>query len=198
VSVRRFARKVRRVVYGSWFDLVRGVETSELVPVAQNGDRHGYQPSEAWRLTRILPPAEVGPADVFVDVGAGKGRVVLAAARSYRCRQVIGVEVSPQLHDIAGRNLARRPLTIPVELVNADVLEWPIPSNATVFYLFNPFGADTLRRFLARLRDSQDADPRELRLVYAAPDHHDKVVAAGFSVARRMRRLTLYRRSPSG
>lgn len=192
-----FARKIRRVVYGSWFDLVRGVETSAPVAPAEDGDRHAYQPSETWRLTRILPSAELGPTDVFVDVGAGKGRVVLSAARRYRCRQVIGVEVSADLHDIACRNLASHRRATPVQLVNADVLDWPVPPDATVFYLFNPFGDDTLRRFLVRLLNSQEVHPRELRLVYAAPDHHDTVVDAGFSVVRRMRRLILYRRMPA-
>ena len=43
--------------------------------------------------------------DVFLDLGAGKGRMLLAASR-YPFRRVIGVELSDRLAAIARSNVA--------------------------------------------------------------------------------------------
>ncbi|MGK5627810.1 class I SAM-dependent methyltransferase [Streptomyces sp. URMC 123] len=199
--LRRLGRTLRRAGYGAAFDRLRGVETTAFVT---NGDHHGdrrvYQPTETWLTARVLPPREVGPDDVFVDVGSGKGRVVLFAVSRYRARRVIGVEVSEELHAIAVRNVgtldpARRSR---VELVRADVTAWAVPDDATVFHLFNPFIGDTFRAFLAAVLASQERNPRTVRLVYTTPVMHDEVVAAGFEVLRTRRKLTLYRRRPDG
>jgi SAM-dependent methyltransferase len=43
---------------------------------------------------------------VFIDLGSGKGRVLLMAAE-YPFRRIIGVELLPELHEIARQNLLR-------------------------------------------------------------------------------------------
>jgi predicted RNA methylase len=198
MNARQLLRRARRAAYGAWFDLAGGVDTASSVRGPNHrGDLQRYQPSETWQLTRILPRSEVGPGDVFVDVGAGKGRVVIAAARYYGFRRVVGVELSAELHAIARRNVERLTTPASVVLDHADVLRWEVPADATVFYLFNPFVGDTFRAFLGRLLDSQRVHPRRIRLVYAYPVMHPVVEAAGFEVVRSMRQLTLYQRLPA-
>ncbi|MEU6073961.1 methyltransferase domain-containing protein [Micromonospora sp. NPDC047074] len=188
-------RRARRAAYGWLFDrLLRVDTTSAPVGSVADGDRRGYEPSEAWRLSRILPPAEVGPDDVFVDVGTGKGRVLLVAARRYRARRIIGVEVDPELLAVARRNVARLPARSGIELVGEDVSAWKIPPDATILYLFNPFVGRTFEEFLAGVLRSQADHPRRIRLVYANPVMHDAVLAAGFRIVRTHRKLTLYTR----
>lgn len=188
-------RRLRRVVYGWLFDRLLRVDTTS-VPAwsVAEGERRAYEPSEAWQLTRILPPAEVGSDDVFVDVGTGKGRVVLVAARHYRLRRVVGVEVAPELLAVARRNVARLPDGSGVELVGEDASTWKIPPDATILYLFNPFVGATFHQFLSGVLRSQAEHPRRIRLVYANPVMHDALLAAGFQVLRSRRKLTLYSR----
>lgn len=199
LALTRRLRRLRRAAYGAWFDWRGGVETTAEVAGSEHvGDRHVYQPADVWRLPGILPARDVSPDDVLVDVGSGKGRVVLFAVHRYPFRRIIGVEVSAELHAVAERNLdtldtERRSR---VELCRGDVSHWPLPDDTTVLHLFNPFGAATLRAFLAEVAASQRRRPRLVRMVYIRPVLHGDVVAAGFDVLRSRPGFTLYRRLP--
>ncbi|MGW1059914.1 methyltransferase domain-containing protein [Micromonospora rubida] len=188
-------RHIRRATYGWLFDRLLRVDTVPSTATPDPDDeRRPYQPSDTWLLTRILPPAEVGPDDVFVDVGTGKGRVVLVAARRYRPRRIIGVEVAPDLLAVARRNVARLRDASTIDLVGADASTWKVPPDATIFHLFNPFVGETFHRFLDGVLSSQAEHPRRIRLVYANPVMHDALLAAGFQVQRNRRKMTLYSR----
>src|SRR6185503_12151373 len=87
----------------------RGLDTSGRAVVVEHArdDRKGYAPS-AWHvLPRALRYIGVSDHDTFIDFGCGKGRVVHQAAR-WPFRRVIGVEVSPELAEIARAGLAAR------------------------------------------------------------------------------------------
>ncbi|PCG84228.1 hypothetical protein CIB93_20660 [Streptomyces sp. WZ.A104] len=191
----RRGRNLRRRIYGAWFDRTHHVRTTEeFTGPDHRGDARRYEPSESWRLPRVLPPSEVTPEDVFVDIGAGKGRVLLVAARRYPFRRVLGVEISPEMAEAGRANLAAagRP-DIPIHCT--DVRTWDIPADATVFYLFNPFVGEVFDAFVEQLTASQRAAPRTLRIVYANPVMHSRLIAAGFQENRRMRKLVLYTRT---
>ena len=81
-----------------------------------------YHPSR-WRVLKgVLDNGSIGPEDVFVDFGAGLGRVVIQAAQ-HPFGRVIGVEISPELSATARANVdqMRTRLACPdVEIVTAD------------------------------------------------------------------------------
>lgn len=52
-----------------------------------------------------LPPAASSSSPSFLDIGSGKGRLVIAAALSGRCSPSVGVELVPRLHREACRLL---------------------------------------------------------------------------------------------
>lgn len=148
-------------------------------------ERGDYQPSRWLALPLALPRRQVGASDVFADLGSGKGRVVLQAARRYRCSRVIGVEFSSELTAIAGANLARQQqrLRCPhVELVTADVLQWEVPADLTVAYLYNPFRGEIFSRAIERLADAVDRRGGPLRLIYVNAVEHERVMATGRAV----------------
>jgi SAM-dependent methyltransferase len=159
----------------------RGVETKECVAGIDHfhPDRVTYQPS-GWRyLRRALRRRDVGPDDVFLDLGSGKGRVLCVAAR-YPFARVIGVEIAADLNAVARANLDRvRRRCRDVELVTADAVEYEIPDDVTVVYLYHPFVGDTFRRVMGNLVASLDRAPRELRLIYALPTLAAEVEATG-------------------
>ncbi|MGH3764801.1 MAG: methyltransferase domain-containing protein [Pseudonocardiaceae bacterium] len=167
------------------FDRRYGVRTSgQIEPgdLGLNGHGcHGYRPAGWMTLRRILPPRDVTNHDVFVDLGSGMGRVVLQAA-SYPFRKVIGVEISETLHDIARDNLDRnrRRLRCPdIELVHADVLDYELPDDVTVAFLYNPFQGEIFATVLERLLQSVERNPRPLRIIYVNPVEERLLVGAG-------------------
>jgi cyclopropane fatty-acyl-phospholipid synthase-like methyltransferase len=147
-----------------------------------------------WHLTAVLPPSSVSPSDVFVDIGSGKGRAVLLAAARYPFKRVIGVELSEDLHRVATQNVGHYEGNHgPVELVNQDVLDWQLPRDATVLFMFNPFSGSTFKRFIANVRKSLHEYPRDFRLIYLNPQMHQIVLDAGFRQTDQCGRVRLYR-----
>jgi SAM-dependent methyltransferase len=135
-------------------------------------DRNAYAPSP-WRLlSRILPAHELGDEDVFVDFGCGKGRILLEAAELYPIRRVIGVEVEPHLAD-AARQLLRqnqaRLRAVDWEVLTTDVLDYEIPKEMTVAYLYDPFTGPIFDALLSRVEASVERFPRRVRIVYLTP-----------------------------
>jgi SAM-dependent methyltransferase len=131
-----------------------------------------YLPSPP-RLTRwMLDRVGVEPSTTtFVDLGCGKGRVVLLAAqRSFR--RVVGFEISPELTAIAQSNVERyRPppdLRAPVEIVQADVTTVDLPEGDLLLHLYHPFETSVTEAVLRRLRASVDRSPRRVMIAYLA------------------------------
>ena len=72
--------------------------------------------------------------------------------------------------------------------VVADSLEWEIPDEVTVAFVYNPFVGDLFERLVERLLASVDRRPRRLRIVYRNPVEHERLMATGrFRVVRRVR-----------
>lgn len=162
---------LRRSMVTVLFDRRYGVHTEDWVAPDVAGDRCEYMPYGS-SLRRVLPRREVTDQDVFIDIGSGMGRVVLQAALRYPFRRVIGVEISAYLHHIAAANLARnreRLRCSDVVLVQADVLNFDIPDDVTIVFLYNPFGGEIFDEFVRRLIASVDRRPRTVRIIYANP-----------------------------
>src|SRR5450631_2805628 len=105
----RFARKVHHRICNRYFDWKFGVATLGLIESndlgVENADAIGYSALEYPYIFWALKAIPILPADVvFIDYGAGKGRV-LAAAAAHPFQKVIGVEISEALAGIARRNV---------------------------------------------------------------------------------------------
>jgi hypothetical protein len=145
-----------------------------------------YWPTLPGVFERIMTSARVRHEELtFVDLGSGKGRVLMLACRR-PFRRVIGVELSPALHEVARRNLAvfaspeRR--CFDVELVQSDAALWIPPAEKLFLYLFQPFPIATFTAVLANLRRSLATAPREVVLAYLNPLFADEIAACDFLV----------------
>ena len=139
-------------------------------------ERVWYHPSEWLGLRRAIRDLGVAGDDVFIDIGSGKGGAVFVAARYFPFKRVIGVEISPDLNEIARTNIAANLPDLNcrnVELVTSDVLQYPIPDDLSVVYLYSPVVGETFHRLIERLFESLDRNPRVLRLLYNYPVEHD-------------------------
>jgi SAM-dependent methyltransferase len=184
-TLRRATLFTRRVASEQLIERRRGIETGRVVDLDALGieseERVRYEPSGWLDLRRALRGRDVGPDDVFLDLGSGKGRVVLAAAR-YPFKRVIGVELSEQLNDVARRNLkAMQPKLRcrAVEIVSADVVDYEIPDDVTLVYLYNPFRGAVFDAAMRKLIASVDRRPRTVRVLYRTPLERARLEATG-------------------
>ena len=187
----RFARSLLATVTQNlatwrarWFDWRHRVETTTRVAVADLGDidarlaRHAvhYEATSIPKFDRAL--ALVGArADgfSFVDLGSGKGRVLMMAAKR-RFRRVIGVELSRTLHDCAVANIARFAArnrnAAPIECICDDASAFELPEGNLLVFLYNPFDANLLVKVRDRMLAATGGQPRQLCVVYVNPLHH--------------------------
>lgn len=117
----------------------------------------------------------------FVDLGSGKGRVLLMAAE-YPFRRIIGVELLPELDAIARVNVSRDPR---LELILADARDFVFPSDPFILFLFNPFPTWVLRDVLRNLQRSLEAAPRAVFLIFHNAVHESEL-ATGAPGLRRL------------
>jgi hypothetical protein len=130
-----------------------------------------YEPTPAGIFHEMIARIPFEPREfVFVDLGSGKGKVLMLAA-SYPFRRVIGVELWRDLHLIAVANLA----TYgdggcgPIEPIQMDAADFSLPEEPLVLYFFNPFPAEVLARVLANVKESLSRAPRRVYLLFYAP-----------------------------
>jgi SAM-dependent methyltransferase len=132
-----------------------------------------YQPTDTDLFHEMMSKLEIDFRQfVFIDVGSGKGRVLLMAA-DYPFRRVIGVELLPELHRIAQENISRyksdSQRCFAIESICADARDFVFPPGPMVIYLFNPLPEPGLIKLLEDLKRSLQQNPRPVFLVYHNP-----------------------------
>jgi SAM-dependent methyltransferase len=103
-------------------------------------------------------------AGTFLDYGAGKGRILVLAARYYNFRRVVGVEISQHLCNLAVRNLERAAAE-KAQIICCDAATYQPPFDTTVFFFFNPFLGETMKVVVQNIRRSLMDNPRRIALV---------------------------------
>jgi SAM-dependent methyltransferase len=147
-----------------------GIRTGEVWP--EGGERFRHVPSPWGILRRILRTDEVSSTDVFLDFGCGAGRMLLEAAGRYPFQRVIGVDIVPELLEVAGKLLTdnRDKLRCQTfELVRQDSAEFRVPDDVTVAYFYDPFRGSLFQSTLANLVASVERNPRRVRIIYLTP-----------------------------
>jgi SAM-dependent methyltransferase len=150
------------------FDEKLGVCTSGVVwltnPRSKNF-RHGirYEPYPPTKLRWLIQNSGIDPSEFcFIDVGCGMGRPLIVASQ-HSFAELIGVDYSPKLCDIARENLQK--LGVPARIICQDAVEFEFPERDSFVFLYNPFRSVILQQVLRRL-------PVSKRVVvgYSGPD----------------------------
>lgn len=110
----------------------------------------------------------------FVDIGCGKGRALLLSMR-YPFNDVLGIELSPVLADAAERNAAAfnapwKQFRTQPRIITGDATTLPLPDGPVVLFLYHPFAAPVMHRFLEHVAQSLKTKPRRLYVLYANPE----------------------------
>ena len=138
-----------------------------------------YQPTEPLLFAEMLRALSIDFSRfTFIDIGSGKGRTLLMAA-DFGFQSVIGVELLPELHDVAVRNIVASGKSN-IESVCVDAREYTFPPSPLVLYLFNPLPAAALTKLMEKLCRSVERHPREVKIIYHNPISEDVLVDAQF------------------
>jgi len=149
-----------------------------LVPTTY-GDPVPYEPVDYVLLKQFMAPVVTTTDDVVVEIGCGMGRTLCLFARR-PVRKCIGFDIAPTLVEIARENVRRlRGRRTEVEVLVADAVDADY-DGGTLYWMFNPFGEQTMRRVVDRLEASWRRNPRRLRMVYVNPLHDGLLQASGW------------------
>jgi predicted RNA methylase len=115
--------------------------------------------------------------EVLLERGCGMGRADCLAG-FYSFRAIIGVEISPELCEIARENVMRlkpRLACSNIAIVNSNAVQYKVPADVSVVFFFNPFGGAVMAAVLNNLADSVRIHPRKLKVIFCGT-----VSASGF------------------
>lgn len=169
------------------FDREFGVETSGFIGAWKLGGRganqrysnpyYGVPPSrlrEALRRWRQMVEDEGRAVEefAFLDIGCGKGRAMMIASEM-PFREVVGLELSGELVEIAQRNFERwRQLgraRSRLEVMEGDATMMPLPPGPWLIFMYNSFQAPVMRTMLERLEAVAGESAGTMDLLYFVP-----------------------------
>jgi hypothetical protein len=141
--------------------------------VALGPDMVAYQPTPGALILSLVQRAEIRSRDVFYDLGAGLGWVVILVAL-LRGADARGIELEPSYCEYA-RACASALGLRNVTFVGGDAREASL-ADGSVFYMYTPFRGELLRRVLDRLQGV--AHERPIRVCTYGPCTRDVAQAA--------------------
>lgn len=102
--------------------------------MGQSGKDVIWIPTGNELVTKMLKIANVGPSDLVYDLGAGDGKIAIAAAREFGARAV-GIEYNPEMAALGQRNAERAGVANRVKIIQGDIFKEDF-SKATVVTLY--------------------------------------------------------------
>ena len=136
--------------YWTWTGLLVIALTVASAALAQTAQRYGdelyrpnlrqpgkdvmWLPTPDGMVTRMLHAAKVTSGDLVVDLGAGEGRIPIAAAKEFGAT-AIGIEYDPALAALARRNATRAGVGDKVTIIAGDMFKQDF-SKATVVTMY--------------------------------------------------------------
>jgi SAM-dependent methyltransferase len=137
-----------------------------------------YQPTEPALFREMLASLKQSNPKInlreftFIDIGSGKGRVLLMAA-DYPFRRILGIELMPEFHRVAKENIAKyksdSQQCFSIDCIQGDASGFAFPPEPTVLYLFNPLPESGLANMISNLEHSLREHPRPVFVLYHNP-----------------------------
>ena len=178
---RGFLNTFKLLTYEGKFEKQLGINTHSIVNLdkltlaTENSDQnHHYQGASYYILFSILNklPKESQNLE-FIDYGCGKGRALFVAEQC-GFTNLIGVDIAKELIDDANANklvYQKKNKESKINFLFSDATKFEIPTTASVFYFFNPFGEDILQMVIQNIKESLRLNPRKIYCIYLNPKH---------------------------
>ena len=168
VFLRGFMNTLRLLKAEPAYEKKFGIKTS-AIKKSDSKEFYHYQGAGYLALLRILKEVfkETGGFE-FTDIGCGKGRAVFVAEYC-GYNTLTGIELDGELVEEAKKNsgsylFKRKESTI--EFITANALEYGYKNKPMVYFFFNPFNEDIMRRVLAKVLASTQ---QETWFIYMNP-----------------------------
>jgi SAM-dependent methyltransferase len=134
-----------------------------------------YAPSRPRKVNKLISSLpETARRATFIDIGCGKGRVLIVAA-DLGFEKLIGIDLSPALIDVARANVELGTKAA-CQLLCCDATHYEFPPDQLVIYMYNPFQAPVMQKVIANLEASLRVQPRKVFIIYSNP-FEEKVLA---------------------
>ncbi len=194
-SIRKFGfirviQTILSIAEDYFYDKKYGIDTFEKNKVTGvNPDKihedacFRYQPTRFRHFRKLMQQIELPAEALFVDIGSGKGKVLLMA---YECgfKKIRGIEISAHLCQIAKKNITsygkKKNIKLPLEIVESDIMLYPFDDNEQIFYLFNPFDNIIMQQFIGLIKASIQRNPRKIWLIFNNFKNHAVFQGDGF------------------
>lgn len=96
----------------------------------------------------------------FVDIGSGKGRAIFVAEK-YGYNSLTGLELNANLVEDAVKNAERyayKRKESQLKFIHQNALDFEYINEPTVYFFFNPFNGNILKRVLHRIKESTTSE----------------------------------------
>jgi SAM-dependent methyltransferase len=173
--------KIYALISDPWFDKKYGTETQTEIELnyltinsvnIKNGER--YQATKVIFLKKLLNHIKpiIPDSPVLVDLGCGKGRVLLVASE-FGFREVRGVEFAHELCVTAKDNIVtyktRKKTDTVFRVIESDAALYKILKDENVFFIFNSFDDLIMTQVLQNIATSIQENMRKVIIIYHNP-----------------------------
>lgn len=148
------------------FDSVHGTNFADWIyrwDLYSEGDGHGYEPT--YPIDAFFTNLTITPDDKIIDIGCGKGYAMYLLDK-FGFGQIDGVELHPELSKIAKSNMEILFNDSKHTVYEGNAAEFGKYKDYNYFFLYNPFGRDTLSKVL----DKIISECKDKKFVIIAPE----------------------------
>lgn len=159
------------------FDIRHGTRTYGVVRLEnltiESERRHEgqfYVATPRYEFNHVMAQLDINPSRyVFIDQGCGMGRVLIYAGEA-GYRRVVGMELAPELAEIARQNILQfrrhERQGTEMEVVIGDAGDLVVPLQPCLIYFFNPFSAAVTTASLAKIKECYEAGNRDIYIIW--------------------------------
>lgn len=151
----------------NWDKLLK-IKTSGRDDSHSDQYRFPYEPTPYSVLERLANSGLIRKGDTLLDYGTGKGRVCFYLSYQTRCN-AIGIEYDERIYKAAEENRNHAVSGRRTSFIMTAAEEYPVPTEVTGCYFFNPFSIEILQKVLARIQESYYENPRNIELFFYYP-----------------------------
>lgn len=188
------------LIYDKYYDKKYRIDTYEWVTnedldVKDDIKQHAsmYMATKTFHLRKALKVLNIPKGKVIIDIGSGKGRVLLVASE-FGFKEARGVEFSPKLCAIAKNNIETfktlKPTNTIFSIINMDASLYQFKDDEDVFYFHNPFNEVILLKVIHNILESLKRKPRDILIIYVYAGKKRKVVEEQFDI-KQIRELNI-------
>lgn len=151
--------------------------TKEERPDLYSGEYYESKPFDHSSIDHVFEEIKNLPCEKsFMDIGCGKGQILLMAVMSEMVK-VGGIEWNADIAKICRNNMNK--LDVSADIVTGDATEYKDIDGYSIFFLYNPFGENGVRKVVHNILESRKRRNRDIFLVYGNPFYHREVVEGG-------------------